>query len=366
MSSTYLPVTKYEKYKSHRYWLNDNPYFTYNKILVSPFTTGLNRLRMDFKNATIYADSGGYQIATKRLRISAMHILHLQENIADVGFTVDVPPHAFEDYTNAQFMECMQKSNDNAELMLRFKENDDMQLWGVIQGSTFVELETWYYDLIKNYEFVGYCISLSNPKSDMIMPWFRPLEFAKTIKKPMHFLGSSNRLFALALARFSRIMKINYTYDTSSSTVGVRWAKYMIPETYAQISFSSTERPIDKLPCDCPICTRYSVIDLRYNLPLVMLHNLYVQTNFCRFANIVAEDDELFKFVLQKIVMQSRYQNYIDNIVDLLGYDFVTSSYDKEEAIEKFNMKVIRTKELTDVDKVYLQQFIVKFIELKV
>jgi len=249
---------------------------------------------------------------------------------------------------------------------LRFKENDDMQLWAVIQGSTYAELETWYYDLIKNYEFVGYCISLSNPKSDVSMPWFRPLELAKIIKKPMHFLGSSSPLFALALARFSRNMKINYTYDTSSSTVGVRFGEYMTPTTFEQISFSIRKRPIDKLPCLGPICSKYTVNDLRYNPQLIVLHNLYTQTNFCRFANIVAEDDELFKHVLQKIIMQSRHQSQMESIMDLLGFDSVASSYDNAEVIEKFSTKVGRTKELTDVDKAYLQQFMVKFIGLKV
>jgi len=320
MSSTYLPVTKYEKYKSHRYWLDDNPYFTYNNILVSPFTTGLNRSRNDFKNATIYADSGGYQIAKQRLRVSAMHILHFQENIADVGFTVDVPPHSFGDYTDAHFMKCMRKSNANAELMWRFKENDCMKLFSVIQGSTSWELETWYYDSIKDHDFDGYCISLSNPKSDISMPWFRPLELAKTIKKPMHFLGSSNRLFALALARFSRIMKINYTYDTSSSTVGVRFAEYMIPTTFKQISFSSTVRPIEKLPCSCPICSKYTVIDLRYNLPLVMLHNLYVQVSFCEKVNSLNDDD--FVTMLDNLVKNKSLRSQILELLEIKKYKY--------------------------------------------
>ena len=123
------------------------------------------------------------------------------------------------------------------------------------------------------------------------IPWIEQLRFAKTVPKRIHFLGSSSPIFALVLARFSKLMKKTYTYDTSSSTAGVRWAKYMKPETFKQISFSSKERPIDKLPCDCPICTKYSVTDLRYNLPLVMLHNLYVQVSFCEKVNSLNDDD---------------------------------------------------------------------------
>ena len=245
MKAIYLPVTKYEKYKSHRYWLHDNPYFTYDTILVSPFVTGLDRSRKDFKDATIYADSGGYQIATQGKRVSAVNVvLPWQENIADIAFTVDVPPHSFgDDFTEHQFMKCMKKSNINADLMWRFKVNDDMQLWGVTQGRTFNELELWYNDLTKEHEFDGYCISLSIHKSGTIGPWIEQLHFASTIPKRFHFLGSGTQLFALVLSKFARIMKKTYTYDTSSSTTGVRWAKYMIPETFNQLKFSSKERP---------------------------------------------------------------------------------------------------------------------------
>lgn len=301
MPSTYLPVTKFEKYKSHRYWLYDNPYFTYNNILVSPFVTGLDRSRKDFKDATIYADSGGYQIATQGLQVKAMDVLHWQENIADIAFTVDVPPHSFgDDFTHDQFLISMKKSNENADLMWRFKVNNDMELWGVIQGRTFDECKLWYDDLTKDHDYDGYCISLSIHKSGTKIPWIEQLRFAKTISKRIHFLGSGSTIFALILARFSKVMKKTYTYDTSSPTAGVRWAKYMIPETFNQISFSNKERPIDKLPCACPICTKYSVTDLRYNLPLVMLHNLYVQISFCELANSLTDE---------------QFYSYLDNLV---------------------------------------------------
>jgi len=316
MPSVYLPVTKYEKYKSHRYWLNDNPYFTHQNILVSPITTGLHRCRRDFKNTTIYGDSGGYQIATQGLKVSAMTILHWLENIADVGFTLDVPPHTFgDDFTKDQFLKCMNKSNKNADLMWGFKVNDDMQLWGVIQGRTLEECIIWYEDLVKNHEYDGYCISLSIHKLSTELPWIEQLRFAKTVPKRIHFLGSSSPIFALVLARFSKLMKKTYTYDTSASTVGVRYAKYMIPETFKQISFSSKERPIDKLPCDCPICTKYSVTDLRYNLPLVMLHNLHVQISFCELANKLTDDQ--FCSYLNKLVSNKTHRSQIMELLDV-------------------------------------------------
>ncbi|MCK4364966.1 MAG: hypothetical protein KAW45_02840 [Thermoplasmatales archaeon] len=303
MLSIYLPVTKYEKYKSLRVWEQDNPYITCDKILVSPFTTGMDKAREDFKNPklTIYADSGGYQIATLGKRVRAMDVLGWQELIADIGFTVDVPPHAFNNgnYTRGQFLKCMNKSNKNAHLMWKLKQTN-MKLWGVIQGRTYEECELWFNDLTKEHEYSGYCVTLSIHKSKHNLPYIEQLEFAKTILKPIHFFGYSDNIFALILAKFSRLMKQTYTFDSSTSTIGDRYAKYIHPNTFKHISFSLKERPLDKLSCDCPICSKHSVTDLRYNLSLINLHNLFIKIKFCEFANQVAQDDDLFLYILQE------------------------------------------------------------------
>jgi len=244
----------------------------------------------------------------------ALDVLHWQENIAHYAFTVDVPPHTFGDnFSHNQFLKCMKKSNENADIMYRFKTNDDMQLFGVIQGRTVEELKLWYDDLTKDHEYDGYCISLSIHKSGVFLPWLDQLRFAKIIKKQIHFLGSSSPIFSLVLARFSKLMKTTYTYDTSSSTIGVRYAKYIIPETFEQITFSKNERPLEKLPCVCPICSQYSVTNLRYNLPLVMLHNLYVHIDFCKKSNLPTDEEFL-------IMLDRRVNNKIHKaqILDLL------------------------------------------------
>jgi len=346
--------------------------------LVSPFVTGLDKSNKDFRDSEyklkIYADSGGFQIAMRNERVASLDVLRWQERIADVGFTVDVPPHSYlningtTDYPKNYFLKCMKQSNKNADLMWRCKVNDGMQLWGVIQGRTINELKMWYNDLTKDHEYDGYCISLSIHKSGTICPWIEQLRFAKTISKRIHFLGSSSPIFSLVLARFSKLMNRTYTYDTSSSTIGVRYAKYMIPETFKQITFSINEGPLDKLPCSGPVCSKYSVTEMRYNLPLVALHNLYTQINFCKFANIVSTDDKLFKPVLNKILNIKQYQKYrfcIEAQLQKLFNISLSSSIDNSETIAKIQEKILKSKEVGDIDKEFLQQFTLKFMELK-
>jgi tRNA-guanine family transglycosylase len=300
MTITYLPVTKIEKYPSYRYWMK-NPYFQYNNLLVTPFVTGLDKKRRHFKDSVIYADSGGFQIAMQHKKVRAIDILIWQQGIANVGFTVDVPPHSFEDkYSPKQFSKCMYKSNINADLMWRFKTTD-MQLYGVIQGRTIDELSLWYNDLTKDHIYDGYCISLSiNRNAKGNIPWLPQLEFAKTIDKSIHFLGSSSPVFVLVLAKFSKIMKQCYTFDTSSSNIAVRFGKYIVPKDFKQISFSLNEKPVKLLPCSCPVCTKHSIGELRYVKELIVLHNLYTLTQFCKFANFIADFDDLYISVLNK------------------------------------------------------------------
>jgi tRNA-guanine family transglycosylase len=311
MASIYLPVTKFEKIPFHRFFNIDNPYFNYPNIIVTPFVTGMNRTKEEFKDAKIYADSGGFQIVTLGKKVKTLDILYWQQNIADVSFTVDIPPHSFGDnFTRDQFLKCMKKSNKNADIMKALKTNEKMQLWAVIQGTTIEELSLWYNNISDREEYPGFCISLSIHKSGKNIPYIEQLEFAKTIKKPIHFFGYSDNLFALILARFSRLTKQTYTYDSSTSTIGDRYGKYIDPINFKHISFSLKNRP-PTLICKCPICTKYAARQLQFNTSLINLHNLYIKIKFCEFANIVSEYDELFVSVLDKYIPDDKNHDEI-------------------------------------------------------
>ena len=333
MSAIYFPVTKFEKYKEHRYWEHDNPYIAYDKILVSPFTTGWEFKDKDFKNPklTIYADSGGFQIAIKKqkgelLKVDLISVLRWQERIAKIAFTLDIPPHSYgKDYTHNQFLKCMRKSNFNARIMVKKKLNDDMQLWAVIQGKNYKECELWYNDLENREQYDGYCIALSVHKSNLTVPWVEQLDFARTISKRFHFLGSSDKIFTLVLAKFSRIMKLDYSYDTSSSNIGERLGKYIGPISFEQIPFSQEKKPLDSLSCSCPICSKYTIAKLRVRSysPFINMHNLIVYLDYNKYANRVAENDEYFLVVLDNLLanrFKGKSDFYKNRILALL-YD---------------------------------------------
>jgi len=207
----YHPVVNYGTSDEFRYWTKKCPIF-YNNLLVSPFTTGWDKKGKHFgEKCRIYADSGGFQTVTMNKRVASLDVLRWQQRIANIAFTLDIPPHHFsKNYTKNQFLKCMYQSNKNANLMWEFNKDYDMQLWGVIQGRTYDELEMWYNDLTKDHDYDGYCISLSNREPGVVLPWLEQLHFASTIPKRIHFLGYSDRLFTTVLSKLS--LKQNLCY----------------------------------------------------------------------------------------------------------------------------------------------------------
>ena len=306
----YLPVVSYGTSDEFRFWTKKCPIF-YNNLLVSPFTTGWDKKRKHFgKECRIYADSGGFQAVTMNKKLASLDVLRWQERIANIAFTLDIPPHHFsKDYTKQEFQKCLYQSNKNADLMWRFKVNDDMQLWGVIQGRNFDECKLWYEDLTKEHEYDGYCISLSVHKSGTEILWIKQLRFAKTVPKRFHFLGFSNQLFMLVLAQLAKKMNISYTFDSSTPNIGGRYGKYINPETGVHL-----HKTIVSLPCDCPVCKNNTVDDLRRETQLINLHNLFVKINSCKFANSLT--DEQFYSYLNKLVNNKKYRSQIMELLE--------------------------------------------------
>ncbi len=320
-AATYLPVTKMERDDRFKFW-TDKSYYFYGNMLVTPFVTGMNTRRNDFgKNADklkIFADSGGYQIITMNKKIEPFAVLRWQEKIANVGFTLDVPPHSIcRDYSKEQFQKCMVKSNENAEIMWQYKQNNEMQLWGVIQGKNVAECKKWYMDLTKNYDFDGYCIAFSI-NTDAQAPWIQQLMFAKTVPKRFHFLGGSEPLLVVTLAKLAQVQNIDYTFDTSSANVGARFGKYIDPNSFHHIWLSKKRKnrsKITKLPCNCPVCSKHTVNEIRWVPELINLHNLYVKVNFCNSVNATVEDDDKFKNLVNKYIQSNpTYRNHHDSI----------------------------------------------------
>jgi tRNA-guanine family transglycosylase len=319
----------------------NSPYFFYPNVLVSPFVTGFNKSSKDFGQSRpklkVYADSGGYQVATQHKSVSALDVLGWQEKIADVGFTLDIPPYAYECneknykvYTEHFFNIAMEKSIESANKMYEGRdESVKMELWAVLQGKNAEEIRRWYKEQTKHHEFVGYSIAITAAVNVMkeTFSWLGQLEVAKEIDTNMHFLGRSEPMLALILAKLASITGHTYTYDTSSAIVGPRFGKYFDPYFHNLLWLSQDleKRPnITTLPCDCPVCLKHTLDEVANTNYLITLHNVYCIKRFNEYANAIATDDEMFDYAINHFLNISRLysarKEQVKNQIDYIIY----------------------------------------------
>ncbi len=325
IGTSYLPVTRFvnDLWNDNMHWNKPAPYFFYPYCLVTPFVTGMKTVRSDFgseaKNMKVFADSGGFQVVTLDKRISHLDVLHWQEGIADVGFSLDIPPYSYDThakgysgYTNDYFKKCMRLSCNNANEMLEAKQNPDMELWSVLQGKNSSELMAWHKYQTKSHDFPGYCISINaavHTKTEKFS-WLDQLNVTHLIDKPLHWLGRCEPLVVMLLAKLSTITGNKYTYDTSSTIVGSRFGKYYDPYNHSLLWLSKYEenRPnISTLPCDCPICSKHTIDDLSNTKSphLMVLHNLYCRVRYNDYVNAIITDDELFNKAIKQYLFST-------------------------------------------------------------
>jgi len=342
--SLYLPVsiTLPQNWSVAEHWRKDNPYFFYDNVFVSPFVTGMKTTRKkDFPEASlVYADSGGYQFASHKApkNISVLDILRWQESIADVAFTLDYPAYSYISesdniiyYPEKDFLKNMEHSNKNAWLMLEAQENPNMQLWGVVQGGNGTDQKRWYDALTKEHTFPGYTF----PMSSTITPrakddWVSQLKFAKEVGTNFHFLGRSEPLLVLVIAKLAQKMKKFYTYDTASAAMGLMQGKYTMPFFLSALNFTKknltdqVKLDMNEHPgCSCPVCQKHTVGEIINTYGLLLLHNVWVRVEWNKLCNGFVKDDDIFNDLVNKILrlqptykkQKEKYKQDINNLI---------------------------------------------------
>jgi len=314
--------------------------FYYDSVFVNPFVTGWKCSReKDFPQAKyVVSDSGGYQLGahTKGTKASSLDVLRWQENICDVGFTLDVPAYSYvsekagyQYYTDEHFNRCMKVSNANAVKMQSHQENEKMELWGVIQGGNYDNLKRWYDNLAKDCTFPGYSIPIASTSTPRHKEsWLSQLKFAKELDTNFHFLGKCEPLMVITLAKLAQKTGKYYTYDTTSAATGLMLGKYTEPYFLSALNFTKHKDcvnfpPDSPLPCDCPVCQKFNVQQMIDGYYTLFLHNVYVRKRFNDYVNVMVQDDDVFNNLLNRILAQRSvykkdkdvYKDKINNIV---------------------------------------------------
>jgi 7-cyano-7-deazaguanine tRNA-ribosyltransferase len=232
---------------------------------------GVHRL-IDF-NGTVMTDSGTFQsYVYGKEKVDPIKIIEFQKNIgSDIGTILDV--FGTPDITKKQAETGVKETIKRAKESIKIK--GEMNLACTVQGSIFSDLRTKCAKELSKIESDFFPIGGVVP----LMEKQRYSDLVKVIiaskkglnpSRPVHLFGCGHpMIFPLAVS-------LGCDFFDSSAYI-----KYANDER--MIFYWGTEKleDIQELPCSCPICSKYSVIELKKlekkeRIKEIAKHNLYV------------------------------------------------------------------------------------------
>lgn len=289
------------------YTLLDSPY-KYDKLLVSyHYGKGADRDEVAPHVTDIIGDSGGFQAVSMDIKIDPVEVIKWQNYYCDIGFTLDIPPIEIGKMIHGDFLygepfkKCMNKSNENANIMMS-KKSEDLKLYLVIQGHNDESRQMWLDQGREEYDdWSGYSLSVK-PQSDpyVLIDW---LHFSiKNDLKNIHILGVSGKLAIGILAYFGDKFD-SIKFDSSSFQIGRRFRRYIIPgDSTNSMHLGVGHKIPTSLPCNCPICSKIddTTIFFRENEiksshvgEMISMHNLYQMVEYTRKMVAISYKTEL-------------------------------------------------------------------------
>jgi hypothetical protein len=184
----------------------------------------------DRKSTLIIGDSGGYQIASNRMRINGdadrMKILRWLEATADVAMTLDVPtgPVLKGGYGFRSTRDCLTATLEHLDFFHRNRQAGKVRFLNVLQGNTVAEANAWY-NAVKKYPFEGWAFAgvLRHNIEYFLQRIIRMADENQLQDKTwIHVLGTCELETAVLLTALQRAINdtmgipLRISYDTSS------------------------------------------------------------------------------------------------------------------------------------------------------
>lgn len=180
---------------------------------------------LEAPNCLVFADSGGYQIATGTLKWDLSlreKIFHWLENNSDIACNLDFPTNGA--YAG-KFQQALTESIDNFKYFEKHQSGKTKFL-NVLQGNNAWEQRTWY-NAVKDFNFNGWCIGggrrLVNFMHSIAL-FCEQKEWDNKDFTWLHLLGISKVSDFLVLAQLQKLLNIytdnRITVSTDSSTPG--------------------------------------------------------------------------------------------------------------------------------------------------
>ena len=249
---------------------------------------------LDF-DGIIVTDSGSFQLMQYGdIDITNKEIVMYQNKIGvDVATFLDIPTKPYANYEKAKRdLEITIERGEEAR-MLR-----EGELNGTIQGAAYLDLRKYASVQMSKYDFDIYPIGA-------VVPLLMEYDFSKLteiiltckkylpINKPVHLFGAGHPLiFALTVLLGCDL------FDSAA------YALYANDNRYLTSYGTKNLNDMKYLPCSCPICSEYTLEELKASeekIKLLALHNLYATYEEIKKIKESIHENSLWNFVESRI-----------------------------------------------------------------
>jgi hypothetical protein len=254
-------------------------------------------------NIELWADSGGYSLATQGGEINVREVLKWQEHNANVAFSLDLPPSSTENTTRISpgkhAYHTIEKFEQNAIIsrknnldFMALRTSDKLKIYNVIHGYSNETIDLWWDYATTDVQFEGYATGLKPSSYALLQAMCIMKLYDKGVRKNLHLLGVAGITVIPLIVWCSQYID-RISFDSTSYGYGARTRAYVYPDrirdyTHFGKKYLTKKNPMKTLYCECPICRDVKTVDyfcesnVKWPGLLISLHNLWCFSEYTK------------------------------------------------------------------------------------
>ncbi|MFZ2070937.1 MAG: tRNA guanosine(15) transglycosylase TgtA [Halobacteriota archaeon] len=269
----------------------------------------------------IMTDSGSYQLYEySDVEVSNREILEFQQRIgSDVCVPLDIPtaPYVKRKWAEDDLEATLSRLREARELMPA--NGQDNMLAGVVQGSTFTDLREASARQAAAIGFDVYAIGgvvplLESHGFDKLVDIIMASKTNLPLNAPVHLFGAGHpMLFPLAVALGCDL------FDSAAYAIYAKGKRYLTGDGTKKLD------NLRVLPCSCPVCSSYSVEEVKESTDLLASHNLWVTFEEMRMVKQSIAEGSLWELCERRC---RAYPSLVDALKRITKYSALIEKYD--------------------------------------
>jgi len=291
-----------------------NAYILYKKYKEEVKEKGIHNF-FNF-NGIIFTDSGSFQLMNYGdIDITNEEIVKFQEEIGvNIGTFLDVPSKPEKTYE--EVLKDLEITITRGVEALNIRKK--IALNGTIQGGIYKDLrEKAAYEFSKLdfdvYPIGGIVPLMINYDFETLVRVFMWAKINLPSNKPIHAFGAGHPIIMPLLVALGADI-----FDSASYSLFAKENRYITPFRTLNLD------KVHYLPCNCPVCSKYSLKEVKESQRLLETHNLYVLFEEIKRIKEYIKEGWLWEYVIIKAhtnpnlyratrwVLEN-FQNYFEN-----------------------------------------------------